>query len=517
MGRWPLGIDENEVFSVVLLLVPFLHDCEWKMKRELFLQSDSGVVKGQQLSNSPQLVSVRPAAMNPWRPSRWLSYQSDRKGFTLIELLVVITIIAIMMGLSFSVLYGLTDQAKEEAANATIRKVNALLEQRIESFDRAFKGTRKQSYINATNGLLADPNNDGNTNDRIVGVREEVVEVLAKKAAFRFEFPQRMVELLLSPSTDDTNSNGLPDTIEVRVAIPAARQFLVAADAASATPTANYSPSPTEISDLATARWAGGSSTAVVGGASKTFTFTGHNGVTESSELLHYMLINSGSFGSSSVDSDRFTNDEVVDTDNDGLPEFIDAWQQPLRFYRWPTRMMDPFAPSPFLPDLNDSNDPTDVIIVDGGAPVGQRAVSQAERDVASLLFKSLPPIPQQLPGSALPRDLLLTDPDDPVGRLYSELERLNGSNGASPFSAEYNETKYHTPDTYHAPLILSAGPDGRLGLREPLDVNPGSGIFGNLAQYEGTTVSAPAPTVSVIDSLTDNISNLNRRSGGRK
>ena len=33
---------------------------------------------------------------------------------------------------------------------------------------------------------------------------------------------------------------------------------------------------------------------------------------------------------------DDFTDREVQDTDGDGLPEFVDAWGQPLQFYRWP-------------------------------------------------------------------------------------------------------------------------------------------------------------------------------------
>jgi hypothetical protein len=33
---------------------------------------------------------------------------------------------------------------------------------------------------------------------------------------------------------------------------------------------------------------------------------------------------------------DDFTDKEVRDTDHDGLPEFVDAWGQPLQFYRWP-------------------------------------------------------------------------------------------------------------------------------------------------------------------------------------
>ena len=35
---------------------------------------------------------------------------------------------------------------------------------------------------------------------------------------------------------------------------------------------------------------------------------------------------------------------EIVDTDGDGLMEIVDAWGQPLRFYRWPTCL---FRPAP--------------------------------------------------------------------------------------------------------------------------------------------------------------------------
>ena len=107
-----------------------------------------------------------------------------------------------------------------------------------------------------------------------------------------------------------------------------------------------------------------------------------------------------------------------------------------------------------------------------------------------------------------LPRDLLLTDPDDPVGRLYSELERLNGANGKPQLALEFNETKYHTPDTYHTPLIVSAGADEDLGLLEPTD--DANGNFGNLAQLKSTPNS-------VRDSFTDNITNRNRSAGARR
>ena len=34
--------------------------------------------------------------------------------------------------------------------------------------------------------------------------------------------------------------------------------------------------------------------------------------------------------------AEQFHASEIGDVDNDGLPEFIDAWGRPIRFLRWP-------------------------------------------------------------------------------------------------------------------------------------------------------------------------------------
>jgi prepilin-type N-terminal cleavage/methylation domain-containing protein len=396
---------------------------------------------------------------------------STRSAFTLLELLIVIAIIALLMGISFSVMYGLVSQAEEEATIATVRKVDALLQQRIEAFDRTFKGNKKTSAVNGISVLLASQN--------IFGVRDDVKEILAKKALFRFEFPQRIDERRLF-GDPDTVVTGLPDTIFRAVAAPNARQQLVNEG--------NATPSDTDIQNRVISNWAN------------------HRSETESAALLHFALLASDSYGVGAVDGDRFTDKEVADTDGDGLPEFIDAWGNPLRFYRWPTRLIDITAPSPFVPVLGNPADSTDT-----------RQIVGQERELANLLFKGLSPPPLPLPNGVLPRDLLLTDPDDAVGRLYSELERLDGNDGRPLFATEYNESKYHTPETYHTPLIVSAGSDGVLGLREPNDTDFSNGIFGNLAQLAGTTVLSPTPSVEVRDQLTDNITNRNRRAGGRR
>lgn len=449
-----------------------------------------------------------------------LANHQRRAGFTLLELLVVVAIIATLMSLSFYVMLGVTDSAEEESTAVTVRKVQGLLEQRIEAFDRAFKGTRKQLAMNGTKLLLADPDSNGDFSDGIFGVREEVLEILAKKAAFRFEFPQRRVERLVSgdaatliPDAVPGDMSGMPDSLARAIALPRAKTELIGEG--------NAAPTPAQILARATARWHGGADTT----NAPPRTFAGHQLETESSELLYFALIASGSFGAAQVDADRFTNDEIQDTDEDGLPEFTDFWGQPLRFYRWPTLLMAPSGPEPvFQPDLLDPDDPTDVMTTvdtDGdGVPdttVGQRRVSPDERQIANILLIGLPPAPTLLPNGSLPRDLLLTDPDDPVGLLYSELERLDGIDGRPAFRDEFNSAKYHTPDTYHTPLVLSVGVDGILGLYEPTD----TANRGNLARYNddlngnGTTWET-ADLNLMIDAISDNITSRNKRAGGR-
>ena len=453
--------------------------------------------------------------------------QSDisRGGFTLLELLIVIAIIAVLMSMSFYVMNGITQGAEKEATTTTIHKINRLLEQRIEAFDRAFKGSRRNAYVTATVGLLAAI--DGRFDYYRVHPEDAppAIVILARKAGFRYEFPQRMAELMLVPATDDLDSNGLPDSVQNRIAYPNARAYLIAADQASDTPTANFEPTDTEITDLVDARWktplsplTSNSCSAIIGGVSKTFTFSGHQPVTESSELLYYTLVAAGSFGSSSVDADQFSDAEVKDTDDDGLPEFVDSWSQPLRYYRWPTRLIDPTAPNPFRPDFAMINDNTEIDLTpDGNDSDSLREIVPAERQYAYLLMRGLPPVPLAVDGVALQRDMLLVDPDDPVGLLYSFIEDPNYQNLGIDLTQEINEAKYHTLDTYHVPLIVSGGPDESLGLREPFETNQASGIFGNLAQYEGTTVSSPTPTAAVVDRLVDNLSNRNRRVGGKR
>ncbi len=464
----------------------------------------------------------------------------DRRGFTLIELLMVIAIIGIMLTMSLVVMFGITDQASEEATNSTIQKVNRLLELRIDSFNRAFPGIQA-NWETAFIGHVAREvaTRQGVPQARAAALLNRfaegspVWEILAQKAAYRYEFPQRVEELLAgAPFNNDANGNMIPDTLEVKLLRPTAEQQLK--DGYDGVP-ANPAPTAGDITTRMTALW------------------TIHNSdrSTESSELLYFFLFHSGNFGSAEIGRDEFTEKEIADTDEDGLREFVDAWGQPLRFYRWPTRLIDPSLPlGTFAPVFTSENDPTDLrttLSVDRGrVDVGTREVDLLERSVADLLIKGLPRKLQFTDAYItaacnskidrtgitdvdviIPPDPLLRDPDDPAGLLYSLLESgIPAGAFTIDLSWEFNEQNYHTPDTFHAPLIVSAGLDGDLGLYEPHD----QANLGNLARYNvdpdndgtaffahSTVAQQQAELNQILDILSDNLTSRNRRSGGRK
>ena len=61
-----------------------------------------------------------------------------------------------------------------------------------------------------------------------------------------------------------------------------------------------------------------------------------HQHNTARSETLYAILVGGVGPLGSVFSPDDFSDREVKDTDGDGLPEFVDAWGQPLQFYRWP-------------------------------------------------------------------------------------------------------------------------------------------------------------------------------------
>jgi type II secretory pathway pseudopilin PulG len=396
----------------------------------------------------------------------------------LIEVLVVITLIALLITILGTTVTTSIRKAREAATTTLLQKIDGLLGDRIKGFERATKSRDFQTIVNNRKLSLEAAG--------VFGVSSEVITAIARKDFYRQLFPQRFEDL----GSADANMNGVPDVLE---AVPGVNLTVLATQTGS-----NRHP-------------------------------------TESSELLYFALTRMQSFGVPPVSESDFLDSEFRDTDGDGLMEFVDGWERPLRFYRWPTRLLKPNgsfgadgAPgtggASFLAYGTLGSDDVAIAL----APPSP-LVWRDMRPIAGLLISGLAPAP------AFPSkqwDPLSEDPDDPYGLITTEMKRLVASGVLA--TSSYNETLYPTLDTYHTPLVVSLGADGDLGLYEPyegtasgasgagvLDTNLGilaQPIHGSGGPYDIVDNVTRTPTGNYVTStLADNLTNRNRRAGKGK
>lgn len=249
-----------------------------------------------------------------------------------------------------------------------------------------------------------------------------------------------------------------------------------------------------------------------------------HNPNTESSECLYFLLTHAEAFGAEPIGEDTFSTSEVADTDGDGLKEIVDGWERPLRFYRWTTRLVRPDGinvDTTFIRPLMGTSIQLyktwqpNVSYVVGDLVVPVTFSERLFRCTNAGTTGGMEPAWTTMVGSTVMDNtaqwtaeldpfILRRDSDDQLGLINSAVNAMQ-------FDAATFENNYHTMESYHAPLIMSAGPDGDLGLYEPNDV----ANHGHLAQPLPDT--AGNPTKTTVDELTDNIANLNQRAGTGK
>lgn len=391
----------------------------------------------------------------------------QRAGFTLIELLIVIAVLALLTTIVISVVRGVVGNARAAATKATMRKLDGLLMKRVAAFERYCDGQDKLSasvmpsyaraqrnnYVNgAVTSAYQALGGTGNVPDAYWAsnsVYRPLLLVLARKAYFRQMFPQSMAELRLDSSWRSNEE----DLAKVNV-----------------------------------------------------------GGPTEHAEVLYLSLTKLDSFGVEAGDLDEFKSNELKDTDSNGIPEFVDGWENPIRFYRWPTRLARPvltagnYGEAQYL--IRDNMmDGHDLWHYAHTIPVGPNYDTSGA--TYTLLISAPPATTASITrgsGALLGdehTDPLAKDPSDLRNRLHPGESTLTSVtfDQWNTFT-QWMEKNLHTSDTYHIPLLVSAGQDKELGLLEPLDVDN----FGHLAQ----------PDVNSLGALFDNITNRNLQAGGR-
>ncbi|MGZ0172207.1 MAG: type II secretion system protein [Planctomycetales bacterium] len=423
----------------------------------------------------------------------------NRQGFTLLELLIVVGVIGLLMASLGAVVSNMLQGARETQTLATLQKVDGLLLERQRALERYFS--------RPTSGFKAIVNRRVRAFHVVIpGLDSGFVDKMTRKQFQKFYMPQSFADFVwagqflsdVEPGIDNGQPgnpslpNGIPDRIE-GLSLPAK------------------------------------------------FDLTKHDPVTESAEMLYFALTELDVFGVPPIGGDEFSTDEVADTDGDGLKEFVDGWGQPLRFYRWPTRLIKPYGV--FGPDGQPGTAGTNdnILVENNGLPpvvnhldvrsdnsiwdfaeVGWPGtddviVTTPIRDQASVYFSGLP----KPPIVAGQYDLLNADPEDPYGRLLIEFARFAPT--GQDLLTWFPETLYHDLNTYHRPLVISAGADGQLALYEPYIVNedlngngsvtmPEDGSNRGFALPPGFPIVIPAEDVNsngMLDQLRENIDGI--------
>jgi len=384
----------------------------------------------------------------------------------MVELLIAITVVVVLTSLVVVASMAFVKGARENATRTTIKKIDEMLSRRMTAFQTATE-TRH----------LAGGAVDG----RLYGQLDEYRDIpngpLKSKLLTAKFFGMAFGEPV-------SHSN-----------VPASKVWW-ASDLAQLDASGNA---------------VGGSELAALVAEGK-FVAARHNRATESAEMLYWFLVNGPTFGADVIEADAFNTSEVADTDGDGLLEFVDAWGQPLRFYRWPTRILRPGPPSaPATAPSSGAYFPLGASYP-GGTTTPTTPTTLPVDHPATFLIASLPTL-NTIPATGQaddptspglrPNVPLAWDHDDESGDV---LTAFAGSAGLTLAVVRKFELDVHTPNTWHAPLIVSGGADQSLGLFEPYD----RANYGHLAQpQEGSSASGFS------EALQDNITNLNSRASG--
>jgi prepilin-type N-terminal cleavage/methylation domain-containing protein len=317
--------------------------------------------------------------------SRSRARRARRGGFTLVELLVVITIIGIILAFIISAGMDAARRAEERATQSLITKLEAGLSDRLEALLQIRPEPNfTHAYMAAIwnpNAVVANINPLGTIPPPTQIKQTERAQVIAWYDYIKSEMP----DVFFVQSTAPGNT-GYPLNFAAVPIIGTDNSGLLGASAAFVLPLGNtlvnnpntsfgdgnfsspslgfagsgifgaayevaaglyknlgYLPTGYDGVDNSPAGSAGaglidewGEGVNSTNENLVTTNLQNHQHVTARAETLYAVLVaGTGPLGSV-FSPDDFTTNEVRDTDGDGMPEFVDAWGQPLQFFRWP-------------------------------------------------------------------------------------------------------------------------------------------------------------------------------------
>lgn len=208
-----------------------------------------------------------------------------------------------------------------------------------------------------------------------------------------------------------------------------------------------------------------------------------HQHQTARSECLYAFLVAGVGPLGNAFSRDDFLPAEVADTDNDGLPEFVDAWGHPLQFFRWPIHYRSGVQRGAVNLERFDGQDndglagpdnPEEGFVYGTGSAafVGAtdpRAVNPLDPNALLIApgwwsrgFNSL-----HLGASLTDAGGILSNPAAIVSTYFTSLVDYNAGSGAAPTDRRqfWDRTASARAAYFSRFLIVSGGPDEQLGV----------------------------------------------------
>lgn len=267
------------------------------------------------------------------------SVAERRAGFTLVELLVVMAIIAILTGAALGTMYAAEEAGRRAKTEATVAKLHSVIMQRYEEF----LTRRIPADISANHPFDFAPGSP------FYGKTIAIRRLTAMRQMLRMELPDRWADVVW----EDFYSPQPPPE-EIR---PYYTDFLK-----NQWPR-NNNPSVMLVNETKWAIDPAGNSnvdvlqnrTALSAAYRRRYDqVTLERGMPPSLNLQGaeclYLIVTTGV--TRGVGREHFNESEIDDTDNDGMPEFIDGWGRPITFLRWAPGFVS--ETQPYVVDPND-------------------------------------------------------------------------------------------------------------------------------------------------------------------
>lgn len=331
----------------------------------------------------------------------------SRRGFTLVELLMVIAVIGILTSLvAVGGMYVITS-SREAATKSTLQIAKVVIGDRIAAFSAAMEEHAHGDYGAVVYGRMrkeVDSQTDMSIQSRLAAVRDAIINRIESVAGSHTDpmFNNRLAKVMLKMEL-------------MRLFFPqtwAEADYMLALNGQAQIATNPASP-------------------------------------TENSEVLLWLLTEKAVVGFVTVDDDSIAPSMRRDLDGNGRFELVDSWGNPIRFYRWPTRLLRPEGmPTGYIPRT--VKDSMGTILATGNIP------NLDNYQIGKVLIKTLRPD-------------FAEDPDDGMSMVSSAYTSDSDITGGNSLAKALDiEQAYHLPHTYHAPVLVSAGPDGIHGLKNP-------------------------------------------------